>query len=548
MSAPFTASTLLGYKPDEIIKFLVKNVPGLDKKIEKALAVGYTTDQILDFLKKQGDSPKSRKKYEEQYSRPFTDEAGRLTETQRQEKGRKAARKQDFLSETLDPKRLLSAGIGAGVGYATGGPVGAVTGAMGGSEAYDDIIRRYEQHKAEGGSLGLKDFLGSIAKGGAKAAGATALVNTAQDFLKTIGEAPKEEGDQEQDAPTPQQVGSEDVTEEKEVIVPEGLQAQAIDPMEAKASYEVLQKSGIGGILERIQQELSPMEALKLTRKMFGDQSIKDIERERKKPFEQVYEEFRQYQPQESKASVQEQQAESIEEVQGAEKEQPKISRQENPKGWSFQELLGEQQKEGKELKGKARPFESSLKSGNLSAATFDEDTGNMRVVFRSREGRKGGDVYEYENLDLDTFNKMTGGAAKPITEGSNKFGVWFNTKNPSIGAAFDKYIKKNKEQFPYKKVEPKGWSLEESKIVEADRAHLASELFEPFAKKRLEGRQKARAQGLKNIVPALKNMDDDFLFDVVEYLESELKGKLKNEPKVQRLAKEFKKEFQGGK
>lgn len=544
MTAPFTTAKMFGYTSDQIIKFLMKQVPGLDKKIEQALAAGYTTDQVINFLKNQGgESPKARKRIEEEYSRPFTDEQGRLTETQRQEKGSKRAKKQDFLTQTLDPKRTLSTVAGAGIGYATGGPVGAVTGAMGGSEAYDDLIRRYEQHKAEGGTLGLKDFIASIAKGGAKAAGATALVNTAKDFLSTLGEAPQDE--EQAQAPTPPVEGSEqEAPAEVEQI--EEVTEKVISPEEAKKSYEVLARSGIGGLLERIEQDLSPIDAMKLTRKMYGDQSIKDIERERKKPFEEVFEEWRDYLRQGQKAEVQEQPEEEVAEpLEAQDTTQVQWSQVEEPRAFSFNELFkGGEERGETQLKGRAQPFESAMKSSNLSAATFDPDSSKMRILFRAKEGGKGGTVYEYENMDEETFNQMTGGEAKPVTEGSNKFGVWFNTKNPSIGATFSKFIKKNPEKFPYKKVEPDSYSLEEKQIVNADRAHLASELFEPFAQKRKEGRQKARAQGLKDIVPALKAMDDQFLFDVVEYLEEKLQGKLKNEPTVKRLGKEFEKEF----
>jgi len=462
------------------------------------------------------------------------------------------------------PLGLGGAAVGAAVGGAVGGIPGAIVGGMAGYNELNKLTKSFEKHVQQGGSLPFEEFVMSLAKGGIKA-GVTAasigpLQEAATNYLSSKaqseggGETPPDQGPTEGQAPTPEQVGSEQEVTEQPLVPVEG-----VDPNEAKASYDVLIKSGVGTVLESVKQDLSPMEAMQFTRKMFGANAVKDIERARKKPFEQVYEEFKQHSQIEQPQRAPEQELEEVEEIETVEQPQqeselieqveeepsPQISRQENPTGWSFEQLIGDkpESKDGT-IKGKARPFASSLKSSNISAATYDADKGKMRVVFKGREGRKGGDVYEYENFDLDTFNKMTSGEAKPITEGSNKFGVWFNTKKPSIGATFNKEIKKNKELFPYKKVEPKGHSVEESTIIEADRTHLASELFAPFAGKRLEGRQKSRAQGLKDIEPSLKNMDDAFLFDTVVYLENKLKSKLKTEPTVKRLSKEYKKEF----
>jgi len=551
---PFNVASMVGNNAHEILNFAAKAIPGFEDKIKYALATGYTAEEVVKFLQGAFNNKKELKSYvDKTKNKPLGNQLAKMgTQGEQQEYARI---KNKRLESYLDPDKILGTAVGAGIGALAGGPMGAIAGGVGAAASYDDILKKYEEHVNQGGQVPLTEYLKSLAKGAVKGAGAAGMAATAKQMLEAFQQAPQAEGEAPQEPSQPQEEALQP-EQPQEAPQMEGMEVQeqvVTSPQDAEASYKAIVDRGMEGIVKQVAPQIPPQQVKSALVRLYGANRIKEIEKERGRPFEKVVEEYMQYQQQEPQAPVQEQQTQGIEEIQSIQEQEPQemqrnISRQENPKGWSFQELLGEQQQEGKGLKGKARPFESSLKSGNLSAATFDEDTGNMRVVFRSREGRKGGDVYEYENLDLDTFNKMTGGAAKPITEGSNKFGVWFNTKNPSIGAAFDKYIKKNKEQFPYKKVEPKGWSLEESKIVEADRAHLASELFEPFAKKRLEGRQKARAQGLKDIVPALKNMDDDFLFDVVEYLESELKGKLKNEPKVQRLAKEFKKEFQGGK
>ena len=456
----------------------MKNIPGLDKKIEKAFSAGYTADQILDFLKNQTETKKGRKEVEDQFNRPFTDEQGRLTEAQRQEKGERKARKESFLSQTLDPRRLGATAIGAGIGAATGGASGAVGGAIGGAEAYDDILRKYDQHKSSGGTMGLKDFLVSVIKGGAKATGASTIITQAQRLLENLS------GNQENaEEPTP-----ENTTPESPTPPPQPT------PESPTPEDNFLNKK------VRVPEQKTEEEIIELENTPPQKRTIES-------------------------------------------KREEKIDRKINPKGWSFESIMGEIPKEStSEKQFKVKPFESSLKSSNLSAATFDADTGKMRVVFRPREGGKGGDVYEYDFIDLPTFEIMTGGEARPVSEGSNKFGIWFNTKNPSVGANFDKYIKKNKTSFPYKQVEPKGFSVEESAIVEADRTHLASELFAPFAKQRLEGRQKQRANALKDIQPVLKNIDDKFLLSLVQKIETDLAKKLKSEPTVTRISKEFEK------
>jgi len=57
-----------------------------------------------------------------------------------------------------------------------------------------------------------------------------------------------------------------------------------------------------------------------------------------------------------------------------------------------------------------------------------------------------------------------------------------------------------------------------------------------------LEGRQKQRANALKDIQPVLKNIDDKFLLSLVQKIETDLAKKLKSEPTVTRISKEFEK------
>lgn len=705
MNAPLTTSKILGYKPDEIIKFLMKTIPGLDKKIEKALAAGYTTEQVFEFLRKQGiDNPKSRKKLEEQYSRPFTDEPGRLTETQRQQKALKRSRKQDFLTQTLDPKRIGSTAIGAGAGFAAGGPVGAIGGAMAGFETYDDLIRKYEEHKASGGTLSLLDFLKSIAVGGAKGAGSVALINTAKDMLNTI----QNSGEQEPELPSQGAQGAQespDTISDTDELDTSFQEHTEISEDNLKNSHDIFINSRVGDFLKRVSQDLNGLEARNLAKKMFGSAAVQEIERLAKKPFEEVYEEFKQYQiqntrtpeppspttvqekqiPQDDESlqfsqienllqgeglSVMEQEEARFEKGYGEQvkKEKPmqpiegevftelfqkKVTQKdenikkpnkpyqleyvrntksspqmgsrfgqdiepagrymregkaehvkdipgmesgkiefENPLIMDWGEGYGEKGnwknvlkekyggKTGKNLSQAIRndgydaiitqetdkrgntytseivdltsfkpereevgtlqktvkPLANSLKSSNVVGAFYDADTNKMRIVFRS------GDMYEYDNITLDELEKVTGGKAKPITEGATQYGFWFPDKKKSVGAAFSKFIKKKADEFPYRKLDKSELRPNEEQMRDAVRTFNISGIFEPFKEQRKKGQQLEKGKVLREMEPALQDVDDDFLQEMVDLIESKLG--LKTPIKVSRLQKEFRKEF----
>jgi len=561
MSSPFADATIAGYKPDEILKFLIKNVPGMGDRIKKAFAMGYTADEVLQFLKQTGQGAGGSKRKaaprEEQMSRPFTDEPGRLVETQRQEKASKKAKRQDVLTQTLDPKHLLSTGAGAAIGYATGGPMGAISGAVGGSAAYDDLVKKYEEQVASGSDVTFYDFVRNMAQAAAKGTAvgfSLSQLNSILNALKPGQEAPpQEEGEQPPTEPTepegPTPVGGE-VIEADVTPVAEEPPVQAAPERDIKASYDIFKKIGVSTIIDGIADQVEGFDQFKAIRQLYGPQFIKDLERQYKRPAEEIISEAFEYARQ-KKGAVKEE--ESVETV----AEQPEVSPEkteerarqiesEDPRMAQYIELFKERTPatgEGKQLDKKPKSLSGALKSSNVRGAFYDADTEKMRVIFAPKKGsNEPGAVYTYDNVDKKTFDKMVSGEARPVTEGENKFGLWFNQKDPSIGATFSKEIRKNPDKFPYEKVGPEDYTLEEKQISEADRTFLVSELFEPFEEMRKKGRKLSKASELRKIMPTLRQVDDDFVADMIDYIEDKIK--LKNPATMKRLQKEITKEF----
>jgi hypothetical protein len=85
----------------------------------------------------------------------------------------------------------------------------------------------------------------------------------------------------------------------------------------------------------------------------------------------------------------------------------------------------------------KQSKIKGSVKSSNLWKLGYDASKQVMIAEFNT------GKRYRYLDVPFTVFDKVVNGRAHPITTGSNKWGSWDPRKYPSIGAAFDKYIKK---------------------------------------------------------------------------------------------------------
>lgn len=551
---PFKVAKQFGYGADELLNFAAKAIPGFEDKIKYALAAGYSADELLKFLQNAFADGKSLKNYAQKSdATSLTEQISRRgTDTEKQ---LQASIKNKRLGSILNPDKLLSAAGGAAIGGLAGGPMGAIGGAVGGLETYDDLLRKYEQHIAGGGQQGLQDFLQSVVKGGAKGVGVAGMGEAAQRLFQALQKQGTPEGEEELQAEESGQAPPEsppegEVVQEQTVeeVVPE---QEAID--KGQESYEVLKSLGAGNLVDRLSGSVNPDEGFRAMRNLFGNQWLKDIKKKTGRDPEAVIKEAFEFaksgksaetSPETIEKSVTEE-AEATPESVEAETEQ-KITVGEDPKADMMRSIFegasAQPQAQGKSQR-KPKPIANALKSSNVRGAFYDADKKKMRVVFGAKPGSKEpAAVYSYDNVDQKAFNDMVGGKAKPLTEGENKFGLWFNEKNPSVGAAFSKFIKKNADKYPYEKVGKEDYTLEEKQISEADRTFLASDLFEPFKKVREQGRRIKKASELQGILPALKQVDEEFLSEIIEYVEDKIG--LKNPPTVKRLKKEIEKEF----
>jgi len=511
---PFDFAQSLGFDKNQIVEFLKKANPSISQGLTQALQAGYTTDQVFQFLSKSLPGKVDKKMAKRAFGGVTEADVMRQPENVPRQEGGTAA-------------PLIGGLVGAGVGLATGGVPGAVLGGMAGYNELNKLTKSYEDHIQSGGSIPFLDFVTKLA-GGATLAGvagaqAKKLQGAASEYLKSA--KPQEE----QVTPPPP---------------PQDTRAYAERAME-NVDYQNLSKEQQKRIktlhfgLNKLEERGLPFESksvqnvLKKIDSIVSGEGLPVREQETMR-FEKEYEK----QPEIEVPEVKTPKQEKIKPLSG-EGDESLIAD-------AFHGIFEPKDIEPykPEKQRKIAPLKTALKSSNVRGATFDEESGKMRIVFGSKEGRKGGTVYEYENMDKETFEKMTGGKSRPITEGSNKFGIWFSKKDPSIGAAFSKFIRKSPEDFPFKQIEKNAYNVDEKQIVESDRAFIASDLFAPFQKQRQRGRSVVEAKALKDMVPQVKDMDNDFVADMVDFLKDQLKGKLKTAPTISRLQKELAKEF----
>ncbi len=79
---------------------------------------------------------------------------------------------------------------------------------------------------------------------------------------------------------------------------------------------------------------------------------------------------------------------------------------------------------------------QADLNSSNVWGANYDQKSGKMKVRFQ------GGSEYEYDGIPPNIFNAFIHGNASAKTKGQNQYGRWWPSKNPSLGAALNQYIK----------------------------------------------------------------------------------------------------------
>lgn len=539
-----------GYEAKEILDRLLSDNPEFSKRAGKAIAAGYSAEQILRFLAnsfkgKGGTSAAKALGMRPQYARnlAFSEELDPATVIPE-------AQRSDPRAFRTGVAGLTGAGIVASIGGLVGGPSGAIKGAQIGAFSLSDLLSSYEKKVQEGETLSFSDFVKSAVKGSLTPEVSNQLLSLGQS-LYGQSDAVRQPSEEAQEAPAQVPVGSEKAAVKSDAIR-EMSSDEAANILKQAGQFEraaTIAKNNPDDVVARAMELTTNKNFNKEIQKQYG-KGIAEITltampllREGGAETQETVQ-VEKTQPAGSYEGMEEAvESEALQEMQQPSKTDVKrLDMERDPIGQAYQSLI--QIPEATQKLGKIAPFASALKSSNVRGATYDADTQKMRVVFAPKAGRKGGTVYEYDGIDLETFKSMTGGEAKPLTEGESEFGIWFNEKNPSVGAAFHKFIKTNPDKFPYQKQEPSGYRVDEKQLIEADRTFLGASLFEPFKTARERGKQLQKGSALRQLEPALKSMDDEFVADIVQFLEEKLKSKLKTPPKVSRLQKEFRKEF----
>ena len=548
---PLQAAQTLGYGKEDILKYLSKANPQIAESITKAMGLGYTAEQVMDYFSKSMAGAKVNKKI----SRQVFDAPGIADITNRARNAPEQGGKASQLS-------LVGGLAGAGAGLLTGGPIGAAIGAASGYKSMDKLVTAYQDETIRGGKVPFGEFVKNLAVGtglaGMGAATAKPLMQAAKEYLSSMG------GDgEEQSSKAPDQLQTQP---------PEVQQAMTTPAFGPKEAFDIVKNEGLEQMFGAIQAK-TPEDMLGALKHMIGQPRLNEMAKKYGKPIEEIVGNafmFTQVPPESQQAPAIDQMGAPqipVEEVQAKEEvlapEQPALQQgqldQRNVKpidmGEGDESLMADvynnifaeeeyPKAKGKQKERSIKPMEIAQKSSSVRGAQYDEKTNKLRIVFGSEKGRKGGGVYEYDNVEKETFEKITGGKAKPITEGSNRYGIWFTGKDKSIGAALHKTVKSDKEKYPYTPIAVGDRAPTEKQILESDRSFIASEIFAPFGRQRERGRSLVEAKSLKEMMPLVKDMDDDYVADMLDFIKGELKRVLKNPPTISRLKKELEKEL----
>lgn len=532
---PFDVAKAAGYTPEKILSYFAKAIPGFDGKMSQAMASGYSVDQVLNFLQKQFSGAKVDRRVQRQLQPVFQGEAsfgnrGTLPE------------KKELNTEI----GALAGGVtGAVIGGLAGGIPGAIRGASAGSSAMSDLLKKYEAHKREGGSLSMGDFIKAAIKGGA--AGVAALkapeVLAALQASGSKEELPKEEQ------------GVNVQAQSTTALQPESpVELQGMGPEE---SFKALEAENLGQFMQGFGTKMSQQDFVDYLKTQMGPVKFKALGDKNKRPAEEIVEqawEFIQEGAQQPPEAPQEALMEEGENVsRSVNGDVKQIDTAVKPGGEDIS-LAGVFKKTFSapdvkpDTKGKKRtiaPLANALKSSNVRGGQWDSETGEMRIIFQPKQGSsEGGSVYTYPNVDKEAWENLTGGKATPLTEGSNIFGFWDRSKKKSIGAAFSAKIKKNADKYPPTQLAEESITVGENQIRTADRAFMVSDLFAPFKKVREHGNRVMRASDLQEWIKDYSDYSQEDTYTMIELIEEKLKGELKNAPADARLKKEITGEF----
>ena len=540
---PFSFARSAGYKPDDILSYFAKAIPGFEGKISQAAAAGYTTEQVLEFLQKQFSGAKVNPKVQKQLD-PYFQEEGIFGK-----KGALPDRPQGMEGELAT---LGGAAAGGLAGAALGGPAGAVQGAVAGATSVGDVLKSYDKHTAEGGRLGLADFLKAAAKG----VGSAAVAQGIYGMLSQLGEGDAQEG---------QEIAPEDVPPGDAPLIeePTTIDVTPEPGMGQEQAQEVLSQAGLLERLQNIAGNNPPAALAATARAILGKGRVGAFEKNFGASVEDIvtaaFPEKEQAQP-EVEVPVVEQPEEPLtlsaetptitaetpivseepkKKAKKADRGHPELQKYISEIGKINTGPRGNLSKDAKELQ--------ALKSSNVRYADYDAEDQKLQVLFAPSGTSKSGQIYEYFDVPKGDVEKMMEGSGTAVTTGANSFRAWFGGKNPSIGRAFHDFIKKKDDAgdsvYPYRKIsESYVKDKDLLKVRGADTVFKTTQYVDAFEDLVLKSQSKTRAEGLKLVSDTLKEIPDNILSEMIFEVTKAVSGEVK-----QAKGKGKQKRYKGG-
>jgi hypothetical protein len=538
---PFTNLRLASHSAKDVIEFLSKMSPKIADKIKNAMAFGYTADEIMDFLGKGMDTTLGthQKKGVPSYERALKVMGDMRPESVKQFEAEHEQK--DAISEVLDPGRILSTGLGAAAGGLAGGPVGALAGAAGGFTGYNDLLKRYNQHVEQGGRMGLSDWLKSLIKAG----GTAAAVSQAPKLLAAIqaGEVKDVKPGDEQElaadevvTQAPGQPMEEAKVEAQVEEVPRGTPEKSLELLRAR----------YGRVIDDwLRQVDDPYTIKRGLEQNFRKDRLKSIEDQEGRPILEII--------QEAQRKVREGEEGEKGEVEGP----PPIPSESKLEQEAVQELeqgnvkplyIGTGGKDihdfvssigkidtgprGEGLSRDVKPLKA-LKSSNIRYIDYDPKEQKLQTLFAPSGVGKKGAMYEYFDVPESAIEEVLKGSGEAVTRGENMFRAWFTGKNPSIGHAFDKFIKAKDENgdalYPYRAISEKYVKDEDLlKVRDADKVFAVTQYVDNFEDLVLRSKAATRKEDLKKTEAALQDIPDDVLEEMIFAVTKQISQEIK--------------------
>jgi hypothetical protein len=518
---PFSFAKSAGYNPQDILSFFAKQIPGFEGKMSQAMAAGFTADQVLGYLQKQFKGAEVDKKTQRQLGPVFTDEGGI---------GRRG-KEPDPVRASEGIGALAAGAVGGLAGAAIGGPVGAVQGALAGATSMGDVLKSYDRHVAEGGGLGLGDFLKAAVKG----VGSAAL---AKSIMGAIGQLEVGEG---QDAGLPQDAPGPETLDVDASVVKEGAPLPTGPSIEPDEAQQILGQAGVLSQLKTLSKNNPPEVLAGAARSILGKGRAGALEKRAGMQIEDLV-----------GAAFP---GGGIEEVQVEELAQPEAqppkAKLDDLTTAAIGNTLRQGSPKGPVSQPKDRRIEpiAPIESSTLRSLFYDPNEAYAQALFQS------GAAYEYFGVPQEAVSKVMAGSDTTTTEGESAFRAFYRGKDPSVGAAFDEYIKKGGYEYAAiedEKIRDRGMRS----IQKADRVHRTSNAVDTFAEifEKAKGKQQIPSAEIQAVAA---DMDDVDLEDMVTEIRLQLRklnkertsqGKRQQRPTTKRIAKEIERRRDGSK